>query len=48
MATEYCPLLVAHKLSGLVAHDLSGFHRALEEVPHETDGMAAGDTTDEV
>ena len=41
-------LLAAHKLSGLVAHDLSGFDWVPKEVPNETNRVVTGDPTDEV
>lgn len=40
-------LLRANKLSGVVAHDLSGLLSAME-VLNETDRMATGDSTDEI
>ncbi len=48
---DYCwglLLLVTHNLSGLVAHDLSGFHTAPRREVYEVDRVAAGDPTDEI
>ena len=38
----------AHKLSGVVAHDLSGFICSRRRATDETDGMATGDPEDEI
>ncbi len=41
-------MLVTHKLSGLVAHDLSGSHRTPRRGAYETDRVATGDSTNEI
>ena len=48
MSMGYTYVLAAHKLSGLVAHDLSGFDWVPKEVPNKTNRVVTGDPTDEV
>ena len=53
LVREACQLilripLVKHKLSGLVAHDLSGSHRTPRRGTYETDRVATGDSTNEI
>jgi hypothetical protein len=40
--------LVANDMSGFVARDLSGLWCVPKGVRHETDGMATGDSEDEI
>ena len=42
------PLLVAHDMSGFVAHDLSGLRWSPMEVTDETDRDATGDPEDAI
>ena len=41
-------LLEARKLSALVAHDLSGFHRGKEVTHYETNKMVTGNQENEI
>lgn len=41
-------LLEASKLSGFIAHDLSGLIWSSMEVTYETDGVAAGDSEEAI